>query len=227
METNTFIVKCPHCGTEKKVTFSAHLLPDTKYAYWSDGRVESDGWIETIRTQQCPSCGKFYTFSPATNLRKDSDPCDDNGQLSYETLKQAIVELSGDDYAESWARLEAWRAYNAAYKDIDDIPADEQTFNRDNMLWLRDYFSTNAPWFSLLVFELNRLLGNKEICMQMLEAFTFEAFIAKTEARDLEKGIRRTYDIETMRARYDSQIKALRYALVQPDRPFMQDSVVP
>lgn len=224
METKSYILKCPHCGTEKKVTFSAQLLPDTEYTYWSDGRVECDGWLETIRTHQCPSCGKFYAFSPATNLREVNDPCDNNGQLSYDTLKQAIAELSGDDYAESWARLEAWRAYNALYKDSDDIPADEQTFNRDNMLWLRDYFSTNAPWFSLLVFELNRLLGFRETCQQMLEDFTFEAFMAKTEARDSEKGIHRTYDIETMRARYDSQIKALRYAFTQPDRPFIQDA---
>ena len=224
METKSYILKCPHCGTEKKVTFSAHLLPDTEYTYWSDGRVECDGWLETIRTHQCPSCGKFYAFSPSTNLREVNDPCDDNGQLSYETLKQAIAELSGDDYAESWARLEAWRTYNALYQDSDDIPADEQTFNRDNMLWLRDYFSTNAPWFSLLVFELNRLLGFRETCQQMLEKFTFEAFIAKTEARDSEKGINRTHDLETMRMRYDSQIKALKYALAQPDRPFIQDS---
>lgn len=224
MKTKSYILKCPHCGTEKRVTFSAHLLPDTEYTYWSDGRVECDGWLETIRTHQCPSCGKFYAFSPSTNLREVSEPCDDNGQLSYETLKQAIVELSGDDYAESWARLEAWRAYNALYKDSDDIPADEQTFNRDNMLWLIDYFSATTPWFSLLVFELNRLLGNKEICMQILEAFTFEAFMAKTEARDSEKDIHRTYNIGTMRARYDNQIKALRYALTQPNMPFIQNA---
>lgn len=91
METKTYILKCPHCGTEKKVTFSAHILPDTNYTYWSDSRVESDGWLEMIRTHQCPSCGKYYAFSPSTILREENDSCDDNGQLSYETLKQAIV----------------------------------------------------------------------------------------------------------------------------------------
>lgn len=226
METRSYILKCPHCGTEKKVTFSAHLLPDTEYTYWSDGRVESVGWLETIRTHQCPSCGKFYVFSPATNLHEVNDPCDDNGQLSYETLKQAIVELSGDDYAESWARLEAWRAYNALYKNADYIPPDEQAYNKENMLWLKDYFTVNTPWFSLLVFELNRLLGNKETCQQMLAAFTFEAFMAKAEARDSKKGIHRTHDLETMLSRYDNQIKALKYALTQQDRPFVQDSVL-
>lgn len=220
METKTYILKCPHCRTEKKVTFSAHILPDTNYTYWSDSRVESKGWLEMIRTHQCPSCGKYYAFSPSTILREENDPCDDNGQLSYETLKQAIVELSGDDYAESWARLEAWRAYNARYKDIDDIPADEQSYNRSNMLWLRDYFTARTPWFSLLVFELNRLLGDKETCQQMLEEFTFEAFKAKTEARDLEKGIHRTHDMETLRSRYEQQKYELEYALRLPLKPY-------
>ncbi len=220
METKTYILKCPHCGTEKKVTFSAHLLPDAEYTYWSDGSVECDGWLETIRTHRCPSCGRFYALSPATNLREDNEPCDDNGQLSYETLKQAIIELSGDDYAESWARLEAWRAYNALYKETDDIPAEEQVLNRDNMLWLRDYFTATTHWFSSLMFELNRLLGDKDTCQQMLEAFTFEAFKAKTEARDLEKGVHRTHDLETMRSRYAKQKSSFEYALTLPLRPY-------
>ena len=224
METKTYILKCPHCGTEKKVTFSAHLLPDSDYTYWSDGRVECDGWKDTIRTHQCPSCRKFYAFSSATNLREDNEPCDDNGQLPYETLKLAIAELSGDDYAESWARLEAWRAYNTLYKDT-DAPADGQAFNRSNMVWLKDYFTASTPWFSLLVFELNRLLGNKETCRQMLEDFTFEAFMAKTEARDSEKGIRRTQDLETMRSRYAEQKADLEYALTLPLKPYIENDI--
>lgn len=223
METKTYILKCPHCGAEKKVTFSAHLLPEVAYTYWSDGRVECDGWLETIRTQQC-SCGKFYAFSPATSLREDNEPCDDNGLLSYETLKQAIIELSGDEYAESWARLEAWRAYNALYKDT-VAPTDEQTFNHDNMVWLKDYFTANTPWFSVLVFELNRLLGNKETCLQMLEGFTFEAFKAKTEARDLEKGIHKIHDWETLRSRYTRQKSDLEYALTLPLKPYNMNDI--
>ena len=220
METKTYILKCPHCGTEKKVTFSAHLFPNVEYAYWSDGRVESDGWLETIRTHQCPSCGKFYALSPTTILHEVIDTCDDNGQLSYDTLKQAIIELSGDEYAESWARLEAWRAYNALYQHVTDIPAEEQAFNRANMQWLVDFFTPRSPWFSLFVFELNRLLGNKEVCEQMLENFTFNAFIAKTDARNAEKGIHRTLDMETMQSRYNKQMSELAYALKLPLKPY-------
>lgn len=182
METKTYILKCPHCGTEKKVTFSAHLFPNVEYTYWSDGRVECEGWLETIRTHQCPSCGKFYAFSPATMLHEANDPCNDNGQLSYDTLKQAITELSGNEYAESWARIEAWRAYNALYQHVTDIPAEEQAFNRANMQWLVDIFTPRSPWFSFLVFELNRLLGNRTVCEQMIESFTYANFIKKNES---------------------------------------------
>ena len=216
----TYILQCPHCGTEKKVSFAANLLPDTDYTYWSDGRVECDGWLETIRIQQCPTCGKYYAFSPATILREDDEPCNNNGQLSLEALKQAIVELSGDDFAESWARLEAWKAYNALYQNTDDIPAEDQAFNRANMQWLVDFFTSRSPWLSLLVFELNRLLGNRTVCEQMLADFTFDAFIAKTEARNAEKGIHRTLDPETMRDRYAYQLAELNYALTQPLKPY-------
>ena len=91
------------------------------------------------------------------------------------------------------------------------------------MVWLKDYFTANTPWFSLLVFELNRLLGNIETCRQMLEDFTFEAFIAKTEARDSEKGFHSTRDLETMRARY-AELKAdLEYALTLPLKPYIEN----
>ena len=216
MGTKTYILKCPHCGAEKKITFSAHLLPNSEYTYWSDGRVESEGWLETIRTHQCPSCGKFYVFSQASILHEVNDPGDDNGQLSYNTLKQAIIELSGDEYAESWARLEAWRAYNALYQYVTEIPAEEQVFNRANMKWLLEFFTARSTWFSFLVFELNRMLGNRTVCEQMIEAFTYASFIGKTKARDQEKGIQREYNNDLMKSRYANQLADLKYALTQP-----------
>ena len=113
-----------------------------------------------------------------------------------------------------------------SYKDFDDIPAEEQAFNRNNMQWLKDYFSANTPWFSLLVFELNRLLGNRTVCEQMLADFTFDVFIAKTEARNAEKGIHRTLDMETMKSRYANQLADLNYALTQPLKPYNVNDIL-
>ena len=216
MKTKTYKLKCPHCGAEKEVSFSAHVTPDAEYTMWSDYRIECDGWLETIHTQKCPSCLKFYTLPRLSDLRTDGTTGNDNGQLSYETLKLAISELSGDEFAEPWARLEAWRAYNALYQNVDDIPENEQEFNRANMQWLVDFHTPRAKWFSLLIFELNRLLGNKKTCKQMLEAFTYDAFIKKAKNRDHEKGIQREYHGDIMRQRYAKQIGELTSALALP-----------
>ena len=220
MKTKTYILKCPHCGSEKKVTFSTHITPDSEYTMWSDYRIDCEGWMETIHTQQCPSCRKFYNLPRLSDLRTEEITGCDNGQLSYATLKLAISELSGDELAEPWARLESWRAYNALYQKIDDIPIKEQDFNRANMLWLVDFHSPRAKWFSLLIFELNRLLGNKDVCEQMLEAFTYDAFIKKTKIRDFEKGIQREYHAYTMKRRYANQIGGLRFALTLPRKTY-------
>lgn len=218
MDTNTFIIKCPHCGAEKKVTFSVHLTPDTKYTMWSDYRIDCEGWLETIHTQRCPSCMKFYILPRLSELRKVDSPNNDNGQLSYETLKLAIAELTGDEFAEPWARLEAWRAYNALYQDVEEVPIEDQEFYRANMQWLVDFHTPRVKWFSLLIFELNRLLGNKEVCKQMLDDFTFDAYVEKVKMRDQEKGIQREYDELTLMSRYNDQVDVLSYMLNQPPK---------
>ena len=59
MDTVTLIVKCPHCGAEKKVASSKEKWYNLHYTFWSDSRIESDEFCEPGHTQQCPACGKF------------------------------------------------------------------------------------------------------------------------------------------------------------------------
>ena len=125
--TSTYLVACPHCVTAKRVAFSTIPWSKTESIMWSDGRIESTEWCEPARTQQCPSCKHFFALPPKQSLKVEDVPCEDSGSLPYQTLKQAIAELSGDDVAESNARLEAWWAYNELYQDVtdDDIPVEE------------------------------------------------------------------------------------------------------
>lgn len=112
---------------------------------WSDGRIESTEWCEPARTQQCSSCKHFFALPPKSSLKIEDVLCEETGSLPYQTLKQAIMKLSGDDVAESNARLETWWAFNKLYQDVvdDDIPVEEKNFNRSNMQWLLDYYSKN------------------------------------------------------------------------------------
>ena len=134
----TYLLRCPHCGAVKKVAFSTTPWSPSVVDFWSDGRTESDKWCEPAYTQQCQQCGHFFTLPPGNTLQIENTPCDAIGMLPYQTLKQAVAELAGEEIPEARARLEAWWAYNALYKETkeDDIPLEEKDFNRANMEWL-------------------------------------------------------------------------------------------
>ena len=174
MDTVTLIIKCPHCGAEKKVASSKERWYNLPYTFWSDSRIESDEFCEPEHTQLCPTCGKFFCRIATNALQSIDEPCDETGNLPLETLKRAIEEFSGDERAEEWARLEAWWAFNSMYKNTDEIPEEEQAYNRANMEWLAAYYTSHVTRFSHLLFELNRLLGNRDVCQKMIDALTYE-----------------------------------------------------
>lgn len=225
METNTFIVKCPHCGNKKKVGYTCTYVHSERCILWSDGRIESDNWYVPADTQQCPKCGKFFTLPPRDTLRSKREECIDTGQLSYEVLKQAIVELAGDEEAEASARLEAWWAFNALYKDYISAPQEEQAFNRANMEWLVMYHTPRTTRFSRILFELNRLLGNREVCEKMIEPLTYEEYVRQRKLYYVDNKMRdyETNDELWMRHKYKKDMAQLEYALGQPLIPLEID----
>lgn len=223
METRSLIVPCPYCGVEKRIAYAINNWTKSEYTFWSDSRIESDEWCEPAHTQQCPSCKKFFTLPPTTELRKEDSPCDDTGLLPYQTLKIAIEKMSGHIHAEEWARLEAWWAFNSKYQDIDDIPWEEQVCQRANMQWLADYYSNRNSRFSYLLFELNRLLGNKKECKKMIANLTFEEYLKEREEKNRERGFISTIDEKFARTMYKSKIDDLKFALSQPLRIYRKN----
>lgn len=222
MDTITLIVKCPHCGAEKKVASSKERWYNLHYTFWSDSRIESDEFCEPGHTQQCSECGKFFCIPPIKTLPSSEDPCNETGTLPLQSLKKAIEELSGDERAEEWARLEAWWAYNSMYANSDFIPEEEKAYNRTNMQWLVDYYTKNTQRFSHLLFELNRLLGNLDVCRKMIDALTYEEYARQREEKNKERGFVSQLDEKYVRERYDSLIKELKFAMEQPLKPFIK-----
>lgn len=219
METQTYIITCPHCGHERRASFCKESWPDTDYTLWSDGRIESDGWFEPTRTQQCPHCGKFFIRQLKTELLMVDEPCTDRAILSYQQLKTAINELAGTDFAEGWARHETWQAYNALYQDADLVPEEEQEFNRSNMQWLVDDYTPRPPKFSSLVFELNRLLGHRDVCERMLQ-ITCEEYIQQKKEFHILRGRPWDDDKEKWERRYNNLMKELKSSLDLPLKPY-------
>lgn len=222
MKTKTFLAPCPNCGTIKRVTFSINNWTKTDYTFWSDSRIDSNDWREHAYTHVCRTCGKFFVLPPLGTMQVDDTPDTPTELLPFPMLKAAVAELAGDESAEPRARLEAFWAYNALYTDSNDIPDPEQAFHQANMTWLRDFHAPRATRFSHLVFELNRLLGNKEDCEKMIEVLTYEEYVKQREARFKEKGIESILEDKYVREMYDSLIEELRFALTRPPRPYIK-----
>ena len=220
---STFLVTCPHCGAFKRIAFSTIPLSKTETIMWSDGRIEWSDRCEQARTLQCPSCKHFFALPPKHSLIIENVPCEDTGSLSYQTLKQAITELAGDDITESNARLEAWWAFNKLYQDVvdDEIPVEEKDFNRSNMQWLLSYYSKKpiAPYS--LVFELHRLLGNIDKYKRLLNEMTYERFIEWRTKRNQKKGIESSLDEQQLRRMYSKLIEEKKDALDKLLKPYI------
>ena len=222
---SSYLVTCPHCGAFKRIAFSTIPWSKTESIMWSDGRIESTEWCEAAWTQQCPSCKHFFALPPKHSLKVEDLPCEDTESLSYQTLKQAITELAGDDITESNARLEAWWAFNKLYQDVvdDEIPVEEKDFNRSNMQWLLSYYSKKpiAPYS--LVFELHRLLGNIDKYKRLLGEMTYERFIEWRTERNQKKGIESSLDEQQLKRMYERLIEDKENALDKPLKPYILD----
>ena len=221
--TSTYLVACPHCGTAKRVAFSTIPWSKSESIMWSDGRIESTEWCEPDRTQQCPACKHFFALPPKHSLIIENVPCEDTGSLPYQTLKQAIIEFSGDEIAESNARLDAWWAYNELYQDVldDNIPAEEKDFNRSNMQWLLDYYSKEPFSPYSLIFELHRLLGNIEEYKKLLDEMTYERFVEWRTERNKKKGFESSMDEHQLKRLYTKFIEDKKNALDKPLKPYI------
>lgn len=224
--TTTCQIVCPHCGATKLVTASDTPWYKTDAVLWSDGRIESDGWCEPARIQQCPSCKRYFILPGKSEREEVQLPCDDTGRLPLQSLKQAIVELSGDDKTVEWARNEAWQAYNAEYRDVHEevIPVEDKEFNRSNMQWLLDYYCRETPNYSFLKFELLRLLGYTEEYRKLLADMTFERFVEWWCARFKKRGVTDySPDEELLKRLYSRRVKQLTESLQKPMRPFVDE----
>ena len=220
---STYIIICPHCDAVKRVASSKIPWNEVNFIRWSDGRIESTEWCEPAWTQQCPSCKHFFTLPPKQSLIVEDVPCEDTGSLPYQTLKQAIIELSGDEIAESNARLEAWWSYNELYQNVvdDDIPIEEKDFNRSNMQWLLCYYSNKTLSPYSLVFELHRLLGNIEEYKRLLGEMAYERFVEWRMKRNIERGIESSLDEQQLIRMYSRFVEDKNNALDKPLKPYI------
>ena len=130
-------------------------------------------------------------------------------------------------YFWSDSRIEGSRWYAPAY--TQQCPACGKFFTlpRRNMQWLIDFHTPRTTRFSHLLFELHRLIGHKDVCEQMIESLTYDEYVRQRKIYCTENKLKFYDDEETLKWRYEKEMKDLRYALTQPLRPFIQDEIKP
>lgn len=222
-DTTTYQITCPFCGATKLVVESNTPWYKTDAVLWSDGRVEYSDWCEPAKTQQCPSCKHFFVLPCMNERKKVLVHCDDTGNLPLESLKKAIVELSGNDDEAMCSRAETWQTYNAMYRDVpeEDIPAEDREFNRSNMQCLLDYYRKETPNYSFITFELLRLLGYEDEYRKLLADMTFENYHQWRCERYKKRGVDYVPDEEISRLQYSRCVKDYSDALLLPLKPYI------
>lgn len=123
------LLKCPYCGKEKEV-LSLASGNTFRSKYWSDTKVFHPMLPTVSPIQKCPSCGKYY-FKADVESRQGDNYSFDEGDLTYEELKEAALQFEGNisnDNRRTLLFYLMW-TYNDKYnrEDMDIVePSDEE-----------------------------------------------------------------------------------------------------
>ena len=123
------LLKCPYCGKEKEV-LSIASGNTFRSKYWSDTKVFHPMLPTVSPIQKCPSCGKYY-FKADVESRQGDNYSFDEGDLTYEELKEAALQFEGNISSDNRRTLLFYLmwAYNDKYnrEDMDIVePSDEE-----------------------------------------------------------------------------------------------------
>ena len=146
-------------------------IDDISETYWSDGYMPD--YQPTISpVLRCPVCKKYHFYNHSQIVGKCrtyfKNSC---GYLSYESLKEALVELAPKGKKEKELRMMLLWAYNDKYGQMHNVkilPAElesERRFFRENAIALFRL----KPNDYLLHAELFREMGEFENCLAALE----------------------------------------------------------
>ncbi len=167
------ILICPFCKGEKPVLepLFGHSLGGT---LWSDTKTIYPAMPEISMVQRCPHCGKYY-FSYKVESKEGDADSDDQGNLTYEQIKEAVnqydqVVLEQED--EITLRLLFVQIYNDTFQ-REGVAHDEQPTAADKALLRKQVLRLEQIWDNaedLLRAELYREIGEFEQATKILEA---------------------------------------------------------
>lgn len=169
------ILTCPFCGGEKKVmtlasgnTFGAEM--------WSDNKRIAPMLPAISYIQKCPHCGKYLiTSRQEVKYDRDGQMTFERGTLSFDEMKEALVQISGEGFAnqqeEASVRMIMFHAFNDHYyrSACDECPSEEDfALFREQGQWLLGNLITDE----VLMAEIYREIGDMQKAHEIIESTT-------------------------------------------------------
>ena len=171
------ILICPFCKGEKPVLepLFGHSLGGS---LWSDMKTIYPAMPEISMVQRCPYCGKYY-FSYKVDSKEGNENSDDQGNLTYEQIKEAVnqydqIVLEQED--EITLRLLFVQIYNDTFQ-REGVAHDAQPTAADKALLHKQVLRLEHIWDNaedLLRAELYREIGEFEQATKILNALTID-----------------------------------------------------
>ena len=168
------ILECPHCGGLRRISYSVFdVIDDT---LWSD--FMSDWSLPSVsRVLKCPVCKKYHFYHRSQIIGDCKSYFNsDFGELSYESLKEALEQLKPQGKDEETLRMMLLWAYNDLYGQMHNVEILPEELQRE-----RQFFKENAlalfrlrPEDTLLHAELLRELGDFDKSITILKKICIE-----------------------------------------------------
>ena len=217
------LVTCPHCQKNWQAEVYNFRWHEVNHRFWSDGFVEGEEWFLPSYSKRCPHCHHYFQTPKIDGSTLSEKPWPKSERLSFQEMKQAVIELADGEETEFKTRLEAWYVYNDYFRQDSEleIPAEDCEFNQTNMQWLLDYCSKKTPSPYSNIFELHRLLGHVEVYKELIYNLTYDRYIEWRNARNKEKGITSSLDEKQLRRLYNRFIEEKLNALDNPMKPYL------
>ena len=183
------LLTCPHCGNKKKVI---NLMSGNTCgaSLWSDAKHVTPMLPKISYVQQCPSCKHYFLFDKNSQREEINDDyksfCLETGNLSYQQLKEAYVELSNDKIIDEFSfRIMLIWGYNDVYYKQTNIPKEEYEYFVDNVRALLPLMNDNDI---ILTSELHREIGEFDEAIKIIENNqASNEFIQKVQQQILER----------------------------------------
>ena len=169
------ILKCPHCGGLRRMCGMG--IDDISETRWSDGYMpDYEPTISPIL--KCPICKHYHFYEYSQIVGKCRTYFNSSrGYLSYESLKEALVELAPTGENEKMLRIMLLWVYNDLYWEMSNVEYPTSEFISE-----REYFIENVkalitliPDDPVLCAELYREIGEFEKSTSILSQIDKEA----------------------------------------------------